>query len=112
MRGPLRAAQADAALAPQPCVVRQVGFDALAGREAQARIELADEHLDAGHAGRRCAGAARERERADLLLESRFETAGRGRRIVGACAFGAQPERQQDEHHEAAGADPADRAAP
>jgi hypothetical protein len=50
-RRPLLAAQADPAPAPQLDVRRQVGLDPLAGRKAQARIEPADQDLDAWRAG-------------------------------------------------------------
>ena len=63
----LRAAQADAALAPQANVRRQIRLDALARRQVQARIELADDDLDAG-----CGRCRRlvEGERADLVDEA------------------------------------------
>jgi hypothetical protein len=84
----LRAAQADAALAPEADVRRQVGLDALARREVQARIELADDDLDASRGRRR---RLVEGERADLVDEA----GGQRRRGSSALAGSAATSRPQ-----------------
>ena len=85
-RAAFLAAQADAALAPEAHVRRQIRLDALARREVQARIELADDDLDAGR-----------RRRRRLVEGERRGPGRRGRRRAPARVFRVAGQRRDEQ---------------